>query len=58
VPASAERLGCCGAAASEDRDIAGIPTYLPVKDHKIDRVHEYFDMDTVKRITGYAAAAE
>jgi steroid delta-isomerase-like uncharacterized protein len=28
------------------------------KDHKIDRVHEYFDMDTVKRITGYAAATE
>jgi steroid delta-isomerase-like uncharacterized protein len=28
------------------------------KDHNIDRVHEYFDMDTVKRITGYTAAAE
>ena len=28
------------------------------KDHKIDRVHAYFDMDTVKRITGYAAATE
>jgi steroid delta-isomerase-like uncharacterized protein len=28
------------------------------KDHKIDRVHEYFDMDRVKRITGFAAATE
>lgn len=27
------------------------------KNGKIDRVHEYFDMDTVKRITGHAAAA-
>ena len=27
------------------------------KNSKIDRVHEYFDMDTVKRITGFAAAA-
>jgi steroid delta-isomerase-like uncharacterized protein len=24
---------------------------------KIDRVHEYFDMDTVKRLTGFAAPA-
>jgi steroid delta-isomerase-like uncharacterized protein len=27
------------------------------KNGRIDRVHEYFDMDTVKRITRYAAAA-
>jgi steroid delta-isomerase-like uncharacterized protein len=27
------------------------------KKGKIDRVHEYFDMDTVKRITGFATAA-
>jgi hypothetical protein len=23
------------------------------KDHKTDHVHEYFDMDTVKRISGF-----
>jgi steroid delta-isomerase-like uncharacterized protein len=27
------------------------------KHGRIDRVHEYFDMDTVKRITGFAATA-
>lgn len=27
------------------------------KEGRIDRVREYFDMDTVKRITGYAAGA-
>jgi ketosteroid isomerase-like protein len=27
------------------------------KNHKIDRVHEYFDMETVKRITRSAATA-
>ena len=27
------------------------------KNGKIDRVHEYFDMDTVKRVTGFAATA-
>jgi len=27
------------------------------KNGKVDRVHEYFDMDTVKRITGFASTA-
>ena len=28
-----------------------------IKNGKIDRVHEYFDMETVKRITGMTASA-